>query len=324
MTGAIARRIERADVPALAMVKGFKGYRPETEKTVRKVEVVENETLKKLKNAYRKLEYGGERLHEDNKNCYAAAMSFVKQLTYSAAEVENFSVALAEFQNDEDFDGKAGLLLSALINNGDDADYVIHTTHLSIAPDSLGYENTKNIIVKGNAGYLLGQGMKGGSIIVEGDTEARLGEFMQDGAIIVEGDVDGDVGHGMKGGQITVKGHVSGSIGWWMAGGIITIKGNAGDNVGYSMKSGAIIVGGDANDSIGERMTGGAITVGGRAGDQIGKQMLGGEIHLEGDYASIPKGIKLGKIFHKEELIYDGTTALKRIAGWIRKVLEWD
>jgi len=197
---------------------------------------------------------------------YLQALDLAKNLMYSSKDVEKSSIILAEFQDEEWFFVKAGLFLSALINNGKEENYTVHTRHLQCSFRNLGYRNRKNIVV-------------------EGDANVGAGECMEDGSIIVKGSSDGDVGRNMKGGNIT-------------------IEGDAKDHVGNLLKGGVIVVKGDAGSWIGYRMEGGVTTIIGNAGYFVGQEMKGGEIHLYGKYKSIENVIH-GKIFHKGKLIVD-------------------
>ncbi|NYZ74438.1 hypothetical protein H0O00_04815, partial [Candidatus Micrarchaeota archaeon] len=95
MTGASAARRENVvpKAPVLAMANRFSRYKPETEKAVRKVEVVEDKTLKRLKEAWKNCCYA------DKPGDYAEMLRKVKKLRCSAKGIEDFSIALAEFQN---------------------------------------------------------------------------------------------------------------------------------------------------------------------------------------------------------------------------------
>ncbi|MDD5171998.1 MAG: hypothetical protein PHF60_03090 [Candidatus ainarchaeum sp.] len=270
MAGALAKReIVVPNVPALAMAKGFTKYKPEEEKAVRKAEVEENETLRQLKAAWKAVEYARNQRRRipdySWQHCYEKASELAKQVDYSAEDVERFSIALAEFQGEEEFSEKAGLFLSALINNGKDSDYVIHTEHLGEGIHRIGWMNTKNIIVKGDV--------------------SESGRDMADGELIVRGNARNGLGVRMEGGRITVKGDSCGLA-------------------GYGMQGGAIIVEGNAADSVGLRMEGGTITVKGNAGKEIGQLMNGGEIHIEGKFKDVGNVIH-GKIFHKGVKIID-------------------
>jgi hypothetical protein len=273
MIGPIIKRHDGAD--ALAMANRFGRYKPEEEKAVRKVEVVEDETLKQLKAAwkafyYQHIAHTGIILNSrDDEACYGypRALEIVKRLDYSVSDIENFSIALAEFQGEEYFGRKAGTFLSALMNHCNDKEFVIHTAHLANEIDSLGYKNTKNITVKGNAGLGVGHHMLGGSITVEGNVDDNAGDSIGDGHI--------------------------------------TIKGSAGSSVGNSMSGGSILVEGDVGANCGNRMADGTITVNGDAGRSIGEDMEGGEIRIGGDIEGISKLMRHGKIFQKGELIFE-------------------
>jgi len=186
-----------------------------------KLEAREAEVLRQLKITWKKFEYA-EAKHKEN---YKNIAAHLKGTRYSAKDVENFSLALAEFQRETYFPEKAGFFLSALINNSRDADFVIHTRHLSQRIDNLGYGNTKNITVEGNAGYAVGYAMKGGTITVNGNADFVLGFGMKAGAIIVNGNAGSDIGWGMQGGAITVNGNAEAGVGDVMFGGEIHLNG---------------------------------------------------------------------------------------------------
>jgi hypothetical protein len=260
------RGIAVPDTPVLAMANRFERYNPETEKAVRKVEIVEDKTLKRMKNAFRKVEYDEEDMADELVYLtYQDSLRMIKRLHCTASKVEKFNIALAELQEEAGFRGKAGLFLSALINNSKDTEFVIHTNHLAESIEHLGCMNTKNIRVNGDAGYDIGRSMKSGIIIVKGNANYGVGVLMEGGTITVEGDGGGEVGVLMQGG-------------------IITVEGNAGDWVGMDMNDGTVIVKGDT-------------------GENVGDCMKGGVIQIEGEIGSISDDIGHGKIFHKGKLI---------------------
>jgi formylmethanofuran dehydrogenase subunit C len=263
MAGSVSIERKTADSPALAIGGRFKGYNPEEEKASSKAEVRESEAVKQMKAAWKAWKYDPDDFIRDN---YRATLMIVKNLQYSAKDVEEFSLVLEEFQYEEGFSNKAGLFLSALINNGNESDYLIHTQHLKMPPGNLGYKNEKNIIVNGDVGYFVGISMKGGSITVKGNAGGAVGSHMKNGSITVEGNVKGHLGSDMEGGSITVEGDAEDAVGMDMQGGTITVNGNADTNVGYGMK--------------------------------------GGEISLEGDYRDLSGNTEGGKIYHKGNLIF--------------------
>lgn len=256
-------QIVSREAPALAVRKRFERYKGEDEKTVRKPDVKEDEVLGQLKTVFKGCviteslpNIGGE---------YDKILQLIGDIGYSSKDVEKFSIGLVEFEEDDCF-RTVGLFLSALINNCKDNDFVIHTQNLRWLINSLGFRNTKNIVVNGNVGRFTGDDMQGGSIVVNGHTEIWLGVRMKGGSITVKGSTAQQVGENMEGGSIIVEGDTGHWVGSWMESGSITVKGNAGEDVGEHMK--------------------------------------GGEIYLLGNYESIAN-IEGGKIYHKGELIVD-------------------
>jgi formylmethanofuran dehydrogenase subunit C len=263
------------------MANRFDKYKPEEEKVVRKIEVVENRALGRLKKAWDACDYD-----YDVDRFYARALHAVKRMAYSAKDVENFSTALSAFQEEAGFSGKVGVFLSALINGGKGRDYVVHTSHLSMPVGYLGFRNTKNITVWGDIQHYTGYEMKSGSITINGNVKFYIGRDM-------------------KGGSITVSGNAEAFAGYDMRRGSITVKGDIGDFAGIAMQSGTITVEGNAGEYACSNMKGGEFTILGNASVGVGHQMVGGQIRLEGDYVSIADDVGHGKIFHKGVLIVD-------------------
>lgn len=191
-------------VPACLADKRFGRYKREKYKSVRRVDVREDEVLTQLIHVFRKFKFyvNTAPIHLS----YSYALDLLKDLTYSATDVENFSIALAEFQDEKNFGFKAGVFLSELINNGQDSDFVIHTTHLSSSIDFLGYKNTKNIIVDGKIGDCIGYEMHRGLITVNGNADDLVGWKTEKGIIIVNGNIGGLVGERMDEGEIHIEG----------------------------------------------------------------------------------------------------------------------
>lgn len=137
---------------------------------------------------------------------YSDALNEIKGLNYSAQDVEFLSIRLKEFEDNAFFfSWKVGLFLSALINNGADRNYTIHTRQFKEAPLELGLLNTKNIFIEGDAGLWLGHFMISGTIIVNGNSDDNTAEGMCDGIIIINGSTGKDAANYMKGGTIIIK-----------------------------------------------------------------------------------------------------------------------
>jgi formylmethanofuran dehydrogenase subunit C len=301
MAGAqIERRPEKvADAPALKIGGKLKGFGPEEEKSSRKAEVKETEALRQMKDAWKTCGYESRHVRDN----YSSIIHAIKNLHYTAKDVEEFSIALAEFHYEEEFPLKAGLFLSALINNGKESDYIIHTYSLARPLMHIGFRNEKNITVNGDTGDFVGMDMNGGNITVGGNAGESIGVRMKNGSITVNGDAGEDIGYNMEGGSITVGGNAGDRVGYEMQGGVITVNGNAGKKVGCLMRGGRITVKGDAGDYVGHSMKDGIIIIIGNAGNYFGYCMDGGKIRLEGDYGGLSKSAR-GRIYHREKLIH--------------------
>ncbi len=204
-----------------ATMADFGRYKKEPRQTVRRADVKKGDISKALKDAWVKVEY--ENNHEI---FYIKAINLLKDIVYSSKDVGNFSIALAEFQNDKRFSWKAGMFLSALINTCRDQDFIIYTNHLAVNLVLLGYQNTKSIIVNGDVGDDLGSNMEGGTITVNGNVESWCGINMKSGVLIINGNTVHSLGYNLQGGSIIINGYAGFWVGEYMSGGNIYINGN--------------------------------------------------------------------------------------------------
>ena len=275
-------RTGKKDAPSIASGR-FRGFGPETERDARTIKVEMNPALEELKRVWAECRFGYSASYDKD---YLAITEKIKQLRYSPIDIEGFSILLAGFQGEEFFPIKAGLYLSALVNNCQEDGFIIHTNHLATLVSAIGFRNRKSIIVHGDVDSIAGEDMECGTMTINGNAGDNLGGGMKDGAITVHGDADGWIGNGMRSGTIT-------------------IKGDSGRRTGWTMRGGEIIVEGDAGDEVGALMSGGIIRVDGTAGSMIGDRMDGGEIHLKGRYFNISSDFNGGKIFHEGKLLYE-------------------
>ncbi len=288
---ASAQRLVRSITTFTRANNLFDRYKREAPQVVREAKVEENKAVQKLKKAWEiaSNKYGVDRtsFYRTTKSILNSAHAVIKDLKYSAKDVEMFSLALAEFQDEEYFAERAGIFLSVLINNGQDESYLVHTFHLGQEIEHFGYENKKNVIVNGDGGRNSFKEMKSGAVTINGNGGWHVGDAMSGGTLIIKGDADEGVAYLMSGGRITVEGNASIAAGAHMSGGVLIVRGD----IGY--ESGAC-------------MTGGRIEVYGNADQLIGYAATGGEIHLHGLYRSISPHPFEGnvKIFHKEKLIH--------------------
>ncbi len=201
----------------------FGRYKREEYYPVRTPDTKKNEVVAQLKEAWRNFHFKHNSMSVIE---YRKALNSIKGTNYPAKDVEMFSLILSEFQDEKDFDRKAGLFLSALVNTGSSSSYIIHTYHLEIKPEELCFENIKNVIINGDVGDCCGNNMQTGKLVIQGNAGQFLGEFMTGGAIVCNGDADGGLAQTMEGGTIIINGNTGPTIGQGMKGGEVHIEGD--------------------------------------------------------------------------------------------------
>jgi len=275
-----------SQITEVAARRKFGWYKNEERIEMKKMDYLEDETLRQLRSAWENYHKGYLVPYNVHSGAfeykYECAIAAIAELKYSSKDVERFSIALADFQNEDHFARKAGYFLSALINSGIDEDYTIHTSHLGKNIIELGYQNRKNIFVDGNCGGTIGIGMRSGVIHVTGDVGPSLGFRMHGGIILVDGNANDHVGSNMDGG--TIK-----------------ILGNVGMYLGRSMEEGHILVYGEILPQIADDMKGGVIELFGSVACVSSGTVI---IFDDGipDSSSFGK-IEHGKIYHRGNLI---------------------
>jgi len=167
---------------------------------------------------------------------YDLASEAVANLSYTACEVRNFSVHLAEYQDHVGFFA-SGVFLSALVNGGEGNRYEIITEHLMTPLDGLGYLNRKEVVVLGNTGHWVGRYMSGGTGMIHGDIGTHACFEMTGGSMVVEGNATIAPGYMMRGGSLVIKGNTGESAGLFMKGGKLQVLGEIG-SVGKTLSWG--------------------------------------------------------------------------------------
>jgi len=216
----------------------------------------------------------------ENKTCESLGDMFMKccgcvePIEYCARDVEQFSLALEQYQSEDGFPYWAGMYLSALINHCQNKYIPITTTHLEDLY-SIGFMN------------------EGRTLVITGDGGFNLGSYMSAGRIVVTGDVADHVGDEIIGGEIH-------------------IQGSAGNFLGDRMRGGKIVVNKDAGKGLGRWMSDGEIVVQGSAGYNVGDSISGGEIRVEGDYLGLSFDTEGGDIYQKGiQIVKDGMVIRK-------------
>jgi formylmethanofuran dehydrogenase subunit C len=275
----------------------FDSLEDESEQPVeRKIEVERTPTLEKLTKKFDrqlKRNWGG-----NFKNQSSATRHYnhaLKNLStgfkhnLSAQDVEQFSILLIQYDDlMSDWRNKisehAGIYLSAMVTASDDNDFVIHTKQLQTPVDLIGFENTKNVTVNGNAGDHIGCKMKDGKLLVRGNVKS-IGNTnaygpLENGYVEVTGDVGTD------------DPHIFGSIA--IHSGNVLVHGDVHNGIWYHGNPDSLIrIKGDVHGTVASHRS--------------------GEVYLEGDYEKIelPRGhdYRSVKIFHKGEPIVNGLDA---------------
>jgi|SRR5208283_2619044 len=204
-------RAGRKNEPSIVAASGrFGGFTPETERNIRETVVVKDAKLIELLDLFRSIKFG---IHWNADEKFGYLEPLARGHHVSSVDIAKFSLALVELAGEELFDVKAGLLLSALINNSPEERFSVFTSHLECYPSFFAYRNTKHIEVNGPLSGDAGWSMDGGSLLVKGDVRGDLGSSIRNGSIIVEGDVWAGTGTSMHGGIIEVKGNALGTVG---------------------------------------------------------------------------------------------------------------
>ena len=185
--------------------KFLRGIGKQEERTDSKIKVEVNPILEQLVEIYEGW------LKEQSQVCYGndckLSMDKTKGLGYSSRDITSLCLRLKIYESHKYFDD-SGVFLSALINNCNDAEFLLITLHLNKKLNFIGYKNTKKIIVKGCTQNWAGLEMSGGIIIVEENTKDFTGNYMSDGNIIIKGKTGENTGSYMTGGVIRVAGKI--------------------------------------------------------------------------------------------------------------------
>jgi hypothetical protein len=262
---AVALAVSRKDSPSkLAALGRFSGFKPESERQVRKTEVKADPNLRTLKDLFERFQFIGIRSRDFPAADHTAACRLLKTRIYSSTQIMAFSLVLPDLEktlkvgnqksNQEIFKAKSGILFSALINRSPDYDFRLFSHDIAHAMDYLGSFNTKNIRICGDAGHHLGRSMQRGTITVEGNAGDHLGDEMMSGKIIVMGNSGASAGGMMNGGSIEIFGNAAHGLGEHMVNGKIHVHGDAGQDIAAHAKNARISIDGDIGE-FGERYT---------------------------------------------------------------------
>jgi hypothetical protein len=144
---------------------------------------------------------------------YEVAEKYVKEIDYSAEDIEDFCFALENTQKIPYLiPGPAGVYLSALCNYAEEEEIVLKLSELKTEINLVGFRlpKGKRLVIDGDTGDFTGIGLEGGELFVEGNAKNWTGAGMRSGKILVKKNIGLHTGEWMMGGEIYVGGRVRG------------------------------------------------------------------------------------------------------------------
>jgi hypothetical protein len=227
MDSALAFR--RKEMLATLSASGrFGRFRPETEQLVRSPVISSDAELEALKSVWASISASAIYPENSSYSPFSSSGVFKRLMERccTAGLISRFSIALANFQQESEFTDKAGYFISALVTGSRDWRFTIHTSHLSVPPDSIGFFNEKMVEVRGDAGHFVGSDMVCGAVTVDGDCGIHAGAGMSGGTLIIKGSTFFALGINMTGGTIIIEGDAGSIVGDCMSGGTIHLEGS--------------------------------------------------------------------------------------------------
>ena len=229
--------------PSRSAAGRFSRYAPEQEAQSRVPSVRSDSVLRRINEIWGS--YPSKKFFEaaDTRK-RSKAIREIRALGHTPGDIADFVLSMNSLPDPGKTQFSGGYFVSDLINNCPAESFELHTRHLDLPLNGLGFRNTKQIAIHGDVGDMLALGMLSGRIIVHGNAgsaqpasgpDAKVGPIaacnMHGGVLIVEGDVCGvgermvggsvfvlgdafSVGHRMRGGEITVYGDVTGKVSW--------------------------------------------------------------------------------------------------------------
>src|SRR4030043_2231306 len=140
---------------------------------------------------------------------YEVAEKYVKEIDYSAEDIEDFCFALENTQKIPYLiPGPAGVYLSSLCNYAKEEEILLKLSELKTEINLVGFRlpKGKRLVIEGDAGDFTGMGLEGGEIVVEGNAKNWTGAGMRNGKILVKKNIGLHTGEWMMGGEIYVGG----------------------------------------------------------------------------------------------------------------------
>ncbi len=184
--------LTKEEVTDLALLTKRKSVRPSEPTIVANVKRNASEDLVKL---WDSLEF------RNTEQCYRDACELAKTVDYDSIDISGFITKIAGSN-----DRKTGLFISALLNHGDEAEYIIDVRDLG-RPSLIGFRATSRVTIVGNCGPHAGKEQIGGELTFKDDTDYGAAAWKSGGTTIIEGSSGDFTGLCMRGGDLIVLGH---------------------------------------------------------------------------------------------------------------------
>jgi hypothetical protein len=144
---------------------------------------------------------------------YEVAEKYVKEINYTAEDIEDFCFALENTQRIPYLiPGPAGIYLSALCNYAKEEEIVLRLSELKTEINLVGFRlpKGKRLMIEGDAGDFTGIGLEGVELVIDGNTKNWTGAGMRGGKILIKKNIGLHTGEWMMGGEIYAGGRVRG------------------------------------------------------------------------------------------------------------------
>jgi hypothetical protein len=144
---------------------------------------------------------------------YEVAEKYVKEIHYTAEDIEDFCFALENTQRIPYLiPGPAGIYISALCNYAKEEEIVLRLSELKTEINLVGFRLSKGkrLMIEGDTGDFTGIGLEGGELVIDGNAKNWTGAGMRGGKILVKKNVGLHTGEWMMGGEIYSGGRVRG------------------------------------------------------------------------------------------------------------------
>ena len=144
---------------------------------------------------------------------YEVAEKYVKELDYTAEDIEDFCFALENSQRIPYLiPGPAGVYISALCNYATEEEIVLELSELKTEINLIGFRlpKGKRLMIEGDTGDFTGIGLEGGDLVIDGNAKNWTGAGMRGGKILIKKNIGLHTGEWMMGGEIYVGGRVRG------------------------------------------------------------------------------------------------------------------